>query len=220
MFLRYLLLFLGVLACATSALFIRESTTDPFVLTALRLVIASFLLAPVFLLQLRRHPGAFTRHHLRRTHLPALVLALHLITWTLGARMTAVAQATLIVNLVPIALPFFLLGLAKEQSRDVYSVETLGGELAPRLLYRVHPDGTRQLVRGAVFDELDNRSLRSDIIAAGGAPYVSNSLGIVPVTTIAPSLLFDDISVKRATEEQQKLPYYAPPALASKTSAK
>jgi len=106
-----------------------------------------------------------------------------------------------------------LLALAKEQGRDVYAVETLGGELAPRLLYLVHPDGTRQLVRGAVFDELDNRSLRSDIIAAGNDPYVSNSLGAVPVTTIAPSLLFDDISVKRATDEQQKLPYYPPPLL-------
>jgi hypothetical protein len=42
---------------------------------------------------------------------------------------------------------------------------------------------------------------------------VSNTLGAVPVTTIAPSLLFGDISVKRATEEQQKLPYYAPPSL-------
>ena len=38
-------------------------------------------------------------------------------------------------------------------------------------------------------------------------------LGTVPITTIAPSLLFDDIGVKRATEEQQKLPYYGPPAL-------
>ena len=83
--------------------------------------------------------------------------------------------------------------------------------LAPRLLYLVHPDGSRQLVRGAVFDELDNRSLRSDIIAAGDDEYVDNSLGIVPTTTIAPSLLFDDIGVKRATVEQQKLPYYAPP---------
>jgi drug/metabolite transporter (DMT)-like permease len=127
MFLRYLLLFLGVLACATSALFIRESTTDPFVLTALRLVIASVLLAPVFLMQLRRRPGAFTRHHLRRTHLPAFVLALHLITWTLGARMTAVAQATLIVNLVPIALPFFLLGLASER---INAAEVAGTALA------------------------------------------------------------------------------------------
>jgi hypothetical protein len=106
-----------------------------------------------------------------------------------------------------------LLAMAKEQGRDVYAVETLGGELAPRLLYLVHPDGSRQLVRGAVFDELDNRSLRSDIVAAGDDEYVSNSLGVLPVTTIAPSLLFDDISVKRATEEQQKLPYYAPPAL-------
>jgi TldD protein len=104
-----------------------------------------------------------------------------------------------------------LLAMAKEQRRDVYAVETLGGELAPRVLYLVHPDGSRQLVRGAVFDELDNRSLRSDIIAAGDDEYVSNSLGTVPSTTIAPSLLFDDIGVKRASEEQQKLPYYGPP---------
>jgi predicted Zn-dependent protease len=106
-----------------------------------------------------------------------------------------------------------LLSMAKEQKRDVYAVETLGGELRPRILYLVHPDGTRQLVRGAVFDELDNRSLRSDIIAAGDDEYVANSLGVVPSTTIAPSLLFDDIGVKRATEEQQKLPYYGPPPL-------
>jgi predicted Zn-dependent protease len=105
-----------------------------------------------------------------------------------------------------------LVALAKEQDRDVYEVETLAGELAPRLLYRVHPDGTRQLIRGAVFDELDNRSLRSDIIAAGDDPYVNQTLGNnLPETTIAPSLLFGDIGVKRATEEQQKLPYYAPP---------
>jgi len=106
-----------------------------------------------------------------------------------------------------------LVAMAKDQGRDVYAVETLGGDLSPRLLYVVHPDGSRQLVRGAVFDELDNRSLRSDIVAAGDDEYVSNTLGAVPVTTIAPSLLFDDIEVKRATEEQQKLPYYAPPAL-------
>ncbi len=104
-----------------------------------------------------------------------------------------------------------LLAMAKDQGRDVYAVETLGGELVPRLLYVVHPDGKRDLVRGAVFDELDNRSLRSDILAAGDDEYVSNSLGTVPSTTIAPSLLFGDIGVKRATEEQQKLPYYAPP---------
>jgi TldD protein len=109
-----------------------------------------------------------------------------------------------------------LLAMAKELNKDVYAVETLGGELLPRLLYRVKADGSRQLVRGAVFDELDNRSLRSSIVAVGNDPYVSNSLGVIPQTIIAPSMLFDDIGVKRATVEQQKLPYYAPPALPSK----
>jgi TldD protein len=104
-----------------------------------------------------------------------------------------------------------LLAMANDQKRDVYAVETLAGDLAPRLLYIVHPDGKRDLVRGAVFDELDNRSLRSDILAAGDDGYVANSMGPVPTTTIAPSLLFGDIGVKRATAEQQKLPYYAPP---------
>ncbi len=104
-----------------------------------------------------------------------------------------------------------LLGLAKEQGRDVYEVETLGSELAPRLLYRVSPDGKRTLVRGAVFDELDQRSLRSGIVAAGGKPWVQQTIAPVPETTIVPALLFADIAVKRATEQQGKLPYYPPP---------
>jgi len=127
MFARYLLLFLGVFACSTSAVLIRLSATDPFVLTALRLLIASVLLAPVLLSELRRHGAAFTRDHLRRTRLPALVLAVHMISWTLGARMTAVAQSTLIVNLVPIALPFFLLWIASER---VNRAEVAGTALA------------------------------------------------------------------------------------------
>ena len=106
-----------------------------------------------------------------------------------------------------------LLSLAKDQGRDVYEVETLGGgELIPRMLYRVAPDGKRTLVRGAVFDELDQRSLRSEIIAAGGDPYVAQQVSPLPQTTITPSLLFADIAVKRGTQQQEKLPYYPPPA--------
>jgi predicted Zn-dependent protease len=106
-----------------------------------------------------------------------------------------------------------LLAMAKEQGRDVYEADTVvSGDLTPRMLYKVHPDGSKQLIRGAVFDELDNRSLRSDVVAAGDDEYVKETLGALPQTTIAPSLLFGDIGVKRATEEQQKLPYYPPPA--------
>ena len=64
-----------------------------------------------------------------------------------------------------------LVALAKEKNKNVYEVETLGGgELMPRVLYRISPDGKRTLVRGAAFDDLDQRALRADIIAAGGSP--------------------------------------------------
>ena len=100
--------------------------------------------------------------------------------------------------------------LAREQKRDVYSVET--SPTSPHACSSSPiPTAPAQLVRGAVFDELDNRSLRSSITAVGGTPYVANTLAPIPQTTIAPSLLFDDIGVKRANEEQQKLPYYPPP---------
>jgi TldD protein len=106
-----------------------------------------------------------------------------------------------------------LVALAKEKNKSVYEVETLGGgELMPRLLYRISPDGKRTLVRGAAFDDLDQRALRADIVAAGGKPWVAQTIAPVPQTTIVPSILFDDITVKRANQEQQKLPYYAPPA--------
>lgn len=112
-----------------------------------------------------------------------------------------------------------LLALAKDQGRDVYEVETLA-DLAPRVLYRVSPDGKRTLVRGAVFDELDQRSLRSEVVAAGGDPWVAQSISPIPQTTIVPELLFADIAVKRATEQQNKLPYYAPPSVQSGQSAR
>jgi hypothetical protein len=106
-----------------------------------------------------------------------------------------------------------LLALAKEKNQDVFEVETLAGELTPRLLYRVSPDGKRTLLRGATFDDLDQRTLRADIIAAGGKPWVAQTIAPIPETTIAPEILFDDITVKRATPEQGKLPYYAPPPI-------
>jgi drug/metabolite transporter (DMT)-like permease len=115
MFRRYLQLILGVFACSTSAVFIRASHTQPFVLTGFRLALAVVLLAPIWLSERRRWGPAFDAEHLRRTRLPALVLAAHLLTWTLGARITAVAQSSLIVNLVPVAIPFFLVALTGER---------------------------------------------------------------------------------------------------------
>jgi len=108
-----------------------------------------------------------------------------------------------------------LLDLCRQQDRPYcYSVETLGPRLSPRLLYRVWTkDGRRELVRGGEFQELDTRSLRSDVIAAGNDYLVSNRLGQTPRTIISPSILFDELVVKRADLAKEKLPEYPAPPL-------
>jgi len=95
-----------------------------------------------------------------------------------------------------------------------YRVETLGPGNSPRLLYRVYAkDGHEELVRGAVFNQLDIRALRSDLIAVGNDPLVSNRAGGAPTTIISPSLLFDELEVKRADTSKDKLPDYPAPPL-------
>src|SRR6266850_111363 len=105
--------------------------------------------------------------------------------------------------------------MVTDQGKDYgYRVETLGPGNAPRLLYRVYAkDGHEELVRGAVFSELDLRAVRSDLIAVGDDPLVSNRAGGAPTTIISPSLLFGELEVKRADTSKDKLPDYPPPPL-------
>lgn len=110
----YLLLALGVFTCSTAAVMIKASSTHPVLLSAVRLLLATLLLAPLFFRALAAHRAAFTRAQLLSTTLPAVVLAAHFISWAYGARMTLTAQASLIVNLAPVALPFFLHALLGE----------------------------------------------------------------------------------------------------------
>jgi predicted Zn-dependent protease len=104
--------------------------------------------------------------------------------------------------------------MASEATKPyAYRVATLGPGNAPRLLYRVYvKDGHEELVRGAVFNELDVRTLRNDLSAIGDNPLVSNRMAGVPQTIISPSLVFDELEVKRADTAKEKLPEYpAPP---------
>ncbi len=97
-----------------------------------------------------------------------------------------------------------------------YFVESLGARLSPRLLYRVWvEDGRMELVRGAIFNELDTRALRSDLVAAGNDPLVSNRSGIPFMSIVSPSMLFDELEVKRADSSKEKLPDYPAPDLAA-----
>ena len=112
-----------------------------------------------------------------------------------------------------------LIQMCKDQGRPYgYFVETTGPQLSPRLLWRVYvSDGHMELVRGAVFKQLDTRALRSDIVATGSDTYVYNRAEPLPSAIVAPSLLFGELEIQRANRTRGKLPQYPPPALNSAT---
>ena len=105
-----------------------------------------------------------------------------------------------------------LLTLAKDRGlKNVYFVSSMSGKLTPHMLYRVSLDGKRELVRGAEMSDLDLRALRSSVEAAGKDLHVTNYLGDVPATVLAPALLIDDLTIRRANKKNDKLPFYPPP---------
>jgi len=94
-----------------------------------------------------------------------------------------------------------------------YFVGTLGPRLTPRLLYRISTkDGHEELVRGAVFGDLDTRALRNNVVAAGKEFDSDDRLDPIPQSVVSPALLFDELEVKRGDVAKQKLPEYPPPA--------
>jgi predicted Zn-dependent protease len=115
-----------------------------------------------------------------------------------------------------------LIQMCKDQGRPYgYFVETTGPQLSPRLLWRIYvSDGHKELVRGAVFKQLDTRALRSDIVATGNDNYVYNRAEPLPSAIVAPSILFGELDIQRANRTREKLPQYPAPALSSVTATK
>jgi drug/metabolite transporter (DMT)-like permease len=103
-----LLLALGVFFSSTAVILIRASTEHPFLVASYRLLLSTLVLLPFFFREARQVPRAAVRQHLVWAALPALALALHFMSWIIGARMTRVTNASLVVNLTPIVMPFFL----------------------------------------------------------------------------------------------------------------
>jgi len=114
-----------------------------------------------------------------------------------------------------------LIDMCKDQGRPYgYYVETAGPQLSPRLLWRVYVnDGHMELVRGAIFKQLDTRALRSDIVAAGNDTYVYNRTEPLPSAIVSPSVLFGELEIQRANHTREKLPQYPAPALSTVTAS-
>jgi hypothetical protein len=98
----------------------------------------------------------------------------------------------------------------------------------PILIYKVDRDGSEELIRGVRFRELNVRSLR-DIRAAGndsnvfdyldnGAPLAVVGVGsyLAETSVVAPSVLIDDLEVRKMDDELPKLPIVPAPLAAGR----
>jgi len=98
----------------------------------------------------------------------------------------------------------------------------------PVLIYKVYADGKEELVRGVRFRDISARSLR-DIRAAGndtnifdyfdnGAPLALMGAGtyVAETSVIAPSVLVDDLEIRKLDDELPKLPLVPSPLLAGR----
>ncbi len=118
------MLIIGVWTCSTAIIFIRQSHLHPVLIVTMRLLIGATILLPFYLRDHKRSGEPFTFAKVRASILPGIMLALHFITWVIGARLSEPAQASLIVNLVPLVMPFLLYFVTKERLHRVEWVAT------------------------------------------------------------------------------------------------
>ena len=108
------LLVMAVAAMASSVVFLRFSKLGPGEISGWRMALGALCFLPLVHREQWKHlpKGAWLR-----ALFAGVVLGGHFVTWVSGARATAAANATLLVNLVPLVLPFLLFPLAGEKVR-------------------------------------------------------------------------------------------------------
>ena len=125
--LHFITLLAGVFFCSCSVIIICSSQLPPSLVASYRLLIASILMVPPFLLAWSRHKRDFPASEFKRCLIPAILLSIHFISWSAGARLTYIANASLIINLTPVAMPFLAHFLIREK---VTRLEILGTIIA------------------------------------------------------------------------------------------
>lgn len=108
------LMLLATLVASSSVIAIKLSTLDPTVLAATRLVVATLALLPSFLWLARAHRSRWKFSDMWLSVPAGVFLAVHFISWNLGARLTIASNASLLVNFVPLAMPILLWFIARE----------------------------------------------------------------------------------------------------------
>jgi len=110
-----LILGIGIVCSALSFVFIRESSDAAVTLAGWRVMLAALILLPIYWISRRRHGDLNALGVLKRSLIPGIILAVHFIAWVVGARLTPGANASLMVNLMPLVMPFLMFGFYQER---------------------------------------------------------------------------------------------------------
>ena len=109
------LMLLGAFAAAWSAIFIKLSSIHPVLLSSYRLLLAAAVLTPWYLRDASKYNKPVNLSVFKPALIPAVFLSIHFISWNVGVRLTFVANSTLLVNMVPLAMPIFAFFLYRER---------------------------------------------------------------------------------------------------------
>ncbi len=119
------LLLVANIVGSSSAIMIKASTIHPILQASYRLLFSGLILIPFFIRDLRRSGRRLSARMLLPSLLPGVVLGLHFIAWIAGARMTLAGNATVIVTMVPVAMPFLVFLMTRELPRKAEVAGTL-----------------------------------------------------------------------------------------------
>lgn len=112
---RYVFLVLAIVATSVSGFLVRESDLNPVMLASYRMLIAAIFLMPIFLRLLRKHPEISLTKLIWGVAPPALLLAAELTVWNTAVEQTRLANAALLINMMPLAMPAVLWFLYRER---------------------------------------------------------------------------------------------------------
>jgi drug/metabolite transporter (DMT)-like permease len=110
-------LFVGQAIASTAVLLIKINEFHAFSLAAYRLLFAAVVASPLFVAELRKHNRPLDWSLFRPAILPGVFLAVHFLSWNIGARNTIAANASLIVNMLPVFLPLVVVVVTKERPK-------------------------------------------------------------------------------------------------------
>lgn len=115
----------GIVSSAVSAPMIKASEAPPLRLAAGRLLLAALILAPLAIAHARRNPAVPGRTWILAAVVPGICLGLHFASWNYGIGLSPIADAALIGNLTPLAMPFLLALVVHERLNRRELVATL-----------------------------------------------------------------------------------------------